>query len=137
VSVNSVAFNVNGDPVGQGAMRLARFGDRVVIRHSESAKLRGWRNAVKWSARQALGSAAVFAPDGPVLVRANFRMRRPKRCPRALPCVRPDLDHLARALGDALTDVMFHDDAQVVEWSITKTYGDTPGVHVEVVAVPK
>ena len=69
---------------------------------------------------------------GPVEVLLHFELARPKSARRLLPSTKPDLDKLARAVLDALTGVVFKDDAQVVDLRVTKRYG-TPGVHVIVV----
>lgn len=39
------------------------------------------------------------------------------------PAVAPDIDKLVRAIMDALTDVCYHDDSQVVEVRASKVYG--------------
>jgi len=47
--------------------------------------------------------------------------------------VRPDLDKLERAIGDALTDAgVWVDDGQVVNSHTQKWYAETPGVHITV-----
>jgi len=70
--------------------------------------------------------------EGPVSVQLYFRMPRPKSAPksRKLPCVRPDLDHLVRAVGDALSGVVYKDDGQITSFSLEKSYSDEPGVAV-------
>lgn len=48
---------------------------------------------------------------------------------------RPDLDKMARAVLDALTDVVFQDDSQVTSMALTKRIavpGESPGVTVEI-----
>ena len=52
------------------------------------------------------------------------------------PAVRPDLLKLARAVEDALTGVLYADDAQVVIERLEKSYGPQPGVLVELGPVP-
>jgi len=48
------------------------------------------------------------------------------------PATRPsDLDKLVRAVLDALTGIVWKDDAQVVALKATKVQGVTPGVEVE------
>jgi Holliday junction resolvase RusA-like endonuclease len=53
--------------------------------------------------------------------------------------VAPDLDKLARAIGDMLTGLYYADDAQITRWHLTKTYatpeeGCEPGamVHIDI-----
>jgi Holliday junction resolvase RusA-like endonuclease len=85
---------------------------------------------------------------GPVTLRAVFIFPRPKthfgtgrnaeRVKESAPgwkTTAPDLDKLVRALGDALTGVVFRDDAQIVDIAVTKIYGQTPGVTVRLKAV--
>ncbi len=48
------------------------------------------------------------------------------------PTSKPDLLKLARAAEDALTGLVWADDAQVVEMTLTERYGAPEGVHVQV-----
>lgn len=65
----------------------------------------------------------------PVAVRLHFYVQRPKSAPKriVLPATRPDIDKLARAVLDAMTSVVFVDDALVVDLQIVKSFG-APGV---------
>ncbi len=45
---------------------------------------------------------------------------------------KPDADNVVKAIKDALNKVVWHDDAQVCQVSVTKVYSDTPGVQIEV-----
>ena len=65
--------------------------------------------------------------DQPFRVRLVFALRRPKRMPKARRdmIVKPDLDKLTRAVLDALTGVVWHDDAQVVRLVAVKRYIST------------
>lgn len=44
----------------------------------------------------------------------------------------PDLDKLLRAIGDALTGIVVHNDSQIVRWTATKTYGVQPRARITV-----
>lgn len=74
---------------------------------------------------------------GPVSVRLDFVMPRPKSAPRRFtpPAVkRPDIDKLSRAVLDALTGICWHDDSQVIALTATKRLAEideTAGVHIE------
>ena len=57
--------------------------------------------------------------------RANGEMHR-------YPVTRPDALKLARAVEDALTGIIWLDDAQIVEEHLTKRWSDEEGVHVTV-----
>ena len=45
---------------------------------------------------------------------------------------KPDLDKLARAVGDALTGVAYRDDAQITRWHLQKRYGEQAGTEITV-----
>lgn len=74
-------------------------------------------------------------------VDATFTLKRPKAHYRSngelkltaptLCALRPDLDKLARAVGDALTQsAVVRDDSLIVRWQLEKVYGEQPGVQV-------
>jgi Holliday junction resolvase RusA-like endonuclease len=139
----TIAFEVPGVPQPQGSTRAFkhRSSGRVVVT-SDNARLRPWRDAVCWHARQALAGRQPLG--GAVVVTLDFRFTRPaghfgKRglrpsAPREH-VVRPDLDKLARSTLDALSEAgIWRDDAQVVEVRARKGYGEVAGAAVEVAA---
>lgn len=124
------AVFVPGAPAPQGSKR--HVGRGILI---ESSKAVGpWRERVALAAH----SHARGLIPGPVHVRLNFVMPRPKSAPRRStpPAVkRPDVDKLARAVLDALTDVWIEDDSHVTHLTATKRLaeiGEEPGVHITV-----
>jgi crossover junction endodeoxyribonuclease RusA len=136
--VDEVTFTVPGQPAGQGSKIRNRYGG---VREA-SVKTAPWRADVKLRAEQAMGDAAMLT--GPVEILADFTLKRPKHHygtgrnagtlkPSApLWCeTSPDADKLARAIGDALTGVVFRDDAQIACWTIWKRYGN-PGATITV-----
>lgn len=127
-----IRFRVVGEPVPQGSMKGYVRGGRVALT-SDNPKLHNWRDVIGWEARQHVTELLTE----PVRVWANFYLTRPKSCPkrRVYPTVKPDIDKLTRALFDALTGVVWADDALVVEHHIRKVYaneGEQPGVMVTV-----
>ena len=63
--------------------------------------------------------------DGPVGLEATFYLPCPKSAPKrqpAFPAKRPDLDKLVRVVADALSGVLWHDDAQVTALVARKRY---------------
>ena len=126
-SNGQVTFWVPGKPVGQG--RISTINGHSF--HSNAKELKPWREKVAWCAR----SAHVPLLDGPVQVEYRFVFLRPKSVKRNLPCVKPDLDHLERALGDALSGVAFVDDALICKNTSTKVYGEAEGVEIIVGAL--
>lgn len=88
-----------------------------------SAKVKPWREAVKWAAIQS-GARGL---DGPLWVSMVFTIKKPKSAPRrkrTWPATKPDLSKLARSTEDALTDAgTWADDARVVEYlRLAKVY---------------
>lgn len=126
---------VPGKPISQGSKTRTKFGMR------ESSKdLAPWRERLTYTARQSYGAAPPIARTTPVTLVLEFVMPRPSAAPKRStpPAIRmPDLDKCIRAVGDALTGVVFMDDAQVVDIRATKRIAELdegPGVHIRVAA---
>ena len=136
-----LSFTVRGLPVPQGSMsgfKHPKTG-RVIVTHQHPKALRLWQKAIADEARKAMGESGVIR--GPIGIIATFVIPRPAGhygtrgvLPSApkYPAVTPDLDKYLRALLDALTSIVFHDDAQVVTVAVRKIYGETPGARVGV-----
>jgi Holliday junction resolvase RusA-like endonuclease len=98
-------------------------------------RLRLWRHAINDEARKHADGKLI---EGPVTMSVHFKLLKPKSAPkkkRTWPIgkMSGDLDKLARAVGDALTGVLFVDDCQIIEWLVSKDYGDKPGAMVTVI----
>jgi Holliday junction resolvase RusA-like endonuclease len=142
VSAPGMAFIVYGLPVPQGSKRI--FRGNVVDMQSE--RLRTWRQDVAGAAKEAMVGTSPYAE--PVDVRLTFWLPRPqahfgtgrnsdKLKPSAplAPAKMPDLDKLCRAVLDAMTHIVWNDDAQVVGLTAAKLYADgdfSPGVSCSV-----
>ena len=61
---------------------------------------------------------------GPVNVSIHFYIKRPKTVKREYPCVKPDLDNLAKSVLDAVNGFVFKDDAQICDLKLRKEYVD-------------
>ena len=48
------------------------------------------------------------------------------------PVKRPDWDNIGKIITDALNEVAYHDDAQIVEAIVEKYYSDNPRVEVTI-----
>ena len=113
---------VYGLPAPQGSKRFvghAKSGRGIMV--ESSAKVKPWREAVKWAAS---GNPTELPPHvpGPVTVEMIFTMPKPKAAPKSrvtYPDRKPDLSKLVRSTEDALTDAgVWEDDARVVScWS--------------------
>jgi len=51
---------------------------------------------------------------------------------RVRPTIKPDCDNIAKGICDALNGIAWHDDSQIVELTIVKSYGEQAKVIVEI-----
>lgn len=131
--MESFSFFVPGEPITEGSVRTFTSGQRTIVTHDRGRKLEWWRIRVAHAAKRAAKRAG-WEPrhDGPVAVTATFLLPRPKSVPktRIRPHVKPDLDKLARAIGDALAPYkrpgVLRDDSRIVEWHTSKQYACVP-----------
>ena len=114
-----LSFTVYGVAQPQGSARAFVVNGRAVIT-SANKNLKGWRELISAEAREQMKGLPPY--DGPIEVRASFYLPRPKSVKRVSPTVKPDLDKLARGLLDALTNVVYRDDAQVTNLQVSKHY---------------
>ena len=139
--MTAVHFSVRGVPKPQGSMRAFVRGGRPIVT-STTRGLREWRDAMAWQARASMDGKGILV--GPVEGSITFTLARPKSHYRAdgsvrpsapaHPSGRPDIDKLLRASLDAMTGVVYLDDAQIFNVQVAKAYtdwaGDEPGVDV-------
>jgi crossover junction endodeoxyribonuclease RusA len=131
--MDSFSFFVPGEPITEGSTKAFTSGQRVVVTHDRGPELDLWRLRVARAAEAAARKAG-WEPrhDGPVAVTATFLLPRPKSAPktRIRPHVKPDLDKLQRAVGDALSPYkrpgVLRDDSRIVEWHSSKQYACVP-----------
>ena len=85
--------------------------------------------------RQAMAEQGLAEPiAGPVILRVNVIMRRPKSVSqrkRPHPTVKPDLSNIIKSVEDALNGTAIVDDSQIVSLHAHKHYSSTDGVRVE------
>ena len=124
---NRIQFIVYGKPAQMGSKKAFVRGGRAIITDDNSEKRRQWANAVSSVAAEVMRGRDLIS--SPVRLRALFYFRRPnshygsgrnattlKSSAPELHSQTPDLDKLIRCLGDALTGIVFRDDALI--WSM-------------------
>lgn len=133
---------VPGRPEPKGSTRAFavrannKRGMRAVTIADNKETQRGWTSYVRDAARELWGDRPPI--DGPVRVRVDFIQPRRASAPkRSTPAHtrKPDGDKLTRCVWDALTHIVWLDDAQVVEWAGSKReaeIGETPGAQIRV-----
>ena len=146
--MTSVSFLVPGVPAPGGSKkafvvrtRSGAFKANVVDDAKRNAP---WRSLVSVVARQAMKGQPPFR--GPIALEVEFRMPRARGHYRTNGALRdsaprdhvkkPDRTKLLRALEDALSGIVWHDDTQVIGGPVVKRYvryDEAPGAAVTVV----
>lgn len=120
-----IRFTVYGIPRPQGSKR--HVGNGVMVESSKA--LKPWRQEVSLMAISL--RADMFPAHVPVELTLNFYFTKAKSAKRPAMTTKPDGSKLLRAIEDALTGILFHDDSQVVESHVRKHYGGPPRVEIE------
>lgn len=111
--------------------------DRVIIT-SANKKLKPYRQELTELAMVTLSNAGIERPlagkHTPVSMAMDFYFAKPPSVPkkRRGMVVKPDLDKLIRSSSDALTGILYADDAQIVELTARKHYGTPERVEITV-----
>lgn len=135
MSAHEVAFHASGTPAPKGSVRAftVRFRDGRVGTRVEQANIqtaRSWIALVVDAAARALAGRPPFAGQA-LRLECVFALARPaghfgKRGLRpgapVAPATKPDVDKLARQVGDALKGICYDDDARIVEYVAAKVY---------------
>lgn len=144
----TLAFTVWGVAQPKGNMRAINIpGMKFPIVTETNRSVKSWSQLVAEGANRALGQLPPGERGlllGPVRLTIGFYLPCPKKFQtkrrRGVPVAHltaPDLDKLARGIGDSLTQVVYRDDAQVVEAVIGKFYAgvdELPHVTIRVEA---
>lgn len=131
-----IRFTVPGEPVGKGRPRFVRTyrGGRAVTPN----KTRYYEELVRMEYCWQCSTKFIDTDMLKMHIDAYFSIPKStskKRMKEMLeknirPTKKPDADNIIKAIADALNDVAYHDDKQIVDCSISKYYSDEP--HVEV-----
>lgn len=130
----SLHFTVYGQPIPQGSLKAFKHAKTgAVITTSDNVKTKPWKQQVSGTALAVRGTKTVS--DKPIVLFMRFFLARPRTVKRDRPIVKPDTDKLARAVLDALTGIVYKDDAQVVEIHARKCYDDEARCEITVFEV--
>jgi Holliday junction resolvase RusA-like endonuclease len=121
-----IAFTVFGVASTMGSKKaiVPKGWTRAIVTDS-NRNLKAWQTLVSGAASRAIAEQPDFAiMGGAVRLVLQFYLPRPKsiRARVVAHTTRPDTSKLVRATEDALTGVVYRDDAQVVELRATKAY---------------
>ncbi|MEM4359707.1 MAG: RusA family crossover junction endodeoxyribonuclease [Candidatus Bilamarchaeaceae archaeon] len=141
--MRSISFFVPGQPTPAGSKKAIRAHGKTLVIDASGSRGKAWRKKIREVAH-------FYKPDplldGPIVLALHFVRPRPKTHylrgnqlkPSApvFPTTRPDLLKLARSVEDALTSVIYKDDAQIVCETLTQCYSagnnDDIGVYVTI-----
>jgi Holliday junction resolvase RusA-like endonuclease len=132
---------VPGKPEPAGSKRAFVKGGRAIV-VDDNARAKPWQAAVRSAAAELMAGREILS--GPLMLSVWFTLARPKVHYRAngievkpsapaYPTVRPDTTKLLRGLEDALTGVLWRDDAQVVYQTAWRLYSDDGAAHTLVI----
>jgi Holliday junction resolvase RusA-like endonuclease len=136
----NISFIVYGEPVAQGRPRASTAGG--FVRMYDPQKSREYKDYVKLVASE-------YAPykliEGPLQLKVNVYRPIPKSFSKKKaaqaeagelrPTSKPDADNYLKGIKDALKNVVWKDDSQVVEVSVSKWYSERPRVEVQILEI--
>jgi len=128
-------FTVYGKPQGKARPRFTRTGNTYTPDNT-----REYEDAVRMAYIAAEGRTI---PAGtPVCIdimawyaipkSARGALRERMASGQVVPTVKPDWDNVGKIVCDALNGLAWHDDAQVTQATVSKVYGISPMVRVEI-----
>lgn len=145
-ATETVTVTLRGEPRGKGRPRFRVVsvpGKPSFVNTYTDSATRDYENALRLAAKVAMHGREKF--EGPVLVRVIARMAVPQSWPatkqRAAlaqhirPTGKPDADNFLKVI-DALNEVVWNDDSQVVSAFVSKVYSLEPSLVVEVKGAP-
>lgn len=135
-----IQFTVFGEPVAQGRPRATTINGHV--RMYDPKKSREFKQYVRLVASEHCPEKLL---EGPVslVVRVykptlkSFSKKKKSAAERGelRPVTKPDVDNYVKAIKDALKQVIWKDDSQVVDLRVSKYYSEKPRIEVEIEAL--
>lgn len=131
-------FEVPGEPQGKGRARVGRVNGRA--RMFTPAKTVAYEGLIAMAAQQAMqGKAPTQYPclvqiDAYTVPPASWskKKRAAALAGELYPTTKPDIDNIAKAVGDGANGVVWVDDKQIVDLRIRRRYAETPALAVDV-----
>ena len=131
-----VTFRVEGPPQGKGRPRFSTRGGFVKTYTPQTTVT--YENMIKASAMLAMGASEPL--ESPIAVflhvtkgiPASYTKKRIEACLNGSerPTKKPDIDNILKCYLDAMNNIVYKDDKQVVTIHATQVYGTFPVVEV-------
>lgn len=130
----SLNFVVEGEPIPKARARVTRFGAYT------PQKTKAYQDALAYAGKVAMEFNSPVHTALVVTVEACLVPPRPwsaakrqRACTGVImPAVRPDADNYLKTVMDGLNGIVWRDDSQIVQATITKRYSDIPLLRVMV-----
>ena len=132
-----IEFVVYGEPVAQGRPRATVINGHV--RMYDPKKSRDYKDYIRLAASE---HAPETLLEGPISLwikvyrptPKSFSMRKKKLAElgRLRPVTKPDVDNYVKSIKDALKNVIWKDDSQVVKVVAEKYYSQKPRIEVKI-----
>lgn len=133
-----ISFTIAGDPVAKGRPKASTRGGFVKMYTPKKTAV--YEKLVADVASVAMGSKQALKEA--VYVSINFYLPIPKSKPKKwqegaicgaiVPTVKPDIDNLAKAILDGINTIVYDDDKQIAQLTVSKRYALNPRVEVNV-----
>ena len=106
--------------------------NRAVVVDVGAKKLKPYRQEITRTAMTEIPTRPWAGKHVPIILKLNFQLLKPQSVgkKRSCPVVKPDIDKLCRSTLDALTGILYADDAQIVEMHVRKEYAETECVTI-------
>lgn len=133
-----IAFVVPGAPQGKGRAKIVKIGG--FSRMATPQKTVAYEGLVAHAAAQAMAGRPLL--DGPCVAQVliacavpaswSQRKQRMALAGELMPTTKPDADNVIKALFDGCNGVLWRDDVQVVDLTVSKRYAAVPCVQMQV-----
>lgn len=142
--IRTIVVALAGQPTGKGRPRFARTRTGKTVAFTPE-RTRNYEAALRLAAQNAMAGEEIL--EGALAVHMvaymampQYLMKSKKRQPLALagvirPTTKPDIDNLTKTL-DALQGVVFRNDSQIVESTVSKVYSATPKLEIRIEEIP-
>jgi Holliday junction resolvase RusA-like endonuclease len=133
-----ISFTVYGEPVAQGRPRATAINGH--IRMYDPKKSSDFKDYVRLVASEHRPEKLLEGPISlvvkvykPTLKSFSKKKKAAAESGHLRPTTKPDVDNYVKGIKDALKNVIWKDDSQVVDLHISKWYSETPRVEITIV----
>ncbi len=126
-----ISFFVSGIPKPAGSKRAVIKNGKAIV--FDMSKNKQWRKDVSTVAKIAMKNFGINEPlNCPIAMGLRFVIKKPNTSKHKYPIVRPDLTKLIRCVEDAMNNIVYKDDALIIEQQCSKYYDNYSGVYVTI-----